>query len=249
MSLTADGRIPLYLQLYWKIKNDILMEDFLPGGRLPTVVELHKRYAISPGTVRKALELLEAENLIILKPGLGTFVRDDIDLVNQAYPLDPQARLNNLKTNFNLKWLSDEWIAPPNRIATIFDSYQDSYQENRIFKIRLVFAKIDNPGQKIYMEAFLSAWFVKAVPLEQIRDKKLLDLIMTSKDFHAVRLEHLIRPWITDHDTALLLGLPTGTPVLHWSWIHYAQNARPVICSEMLSFANVMKSIYEIAGD
>ncbi len=42
-----ENHIPLYLQLYWKLKDDINFMEFSPGERLPTVEELHKQFGVS----------------------------------------------------------------------------------------------------------------------------------------------------------------------------------------------------------
>jgi GntR family transcriptional regulator len=46
-----------------------------PGGLLPSEADLHRELGVSLGTLRKALGVLESEQLIIREPGRGTFVR------------------------------------------------------------------------------------------------------------------------------------------------------------------------------
>ena len=72
------GRIPLYLQLYWKLREDIILQELTPGNRVPTITDLHKRYGVSQGTVRQALDLLDKEGLITLKAGSGIYVNEGI---------------------------------------------------------------------------------------------------------------------------------------------------------------------------
>jgi GntR family transcriptional regulator len=45
-----------------------------PGGLLPSEGELARELGVSQGTVRKALDEMEAENLIVRQQGKGTFV-------------------------------------------------------------------------------------------------------------------------------------------------------------------------------
>jgi GntR family transcriptional regulator len=42
---------------------------------LSSEIDLHRELAVSLGTLRKALGVLEAEKLIVREPGRGTFVR------------------------------------------------------------------------------------------------------------------------------------------------------------------------------
>jgi GntR family transcriptional regulator len=46
-----------------------------PGGLLPSEMDLHRELGVSLGTLRKALGVLESEQLIVREPGRGTFVR------------------------------------------------------------------------------------------------------------------------------------------------------------------------------
>ena len=57
------------------IAADIAKNVWAPGEAIPTELELAKKHVLSLSTVRKALDLLEAEGMIKRKQGSGTFVR------------------------------------------------------------------------------------------------------------------------------------------------------------------------------
>ena len=48
--------------------------EWLPGEAIPSEIELATRDAVSQGTVRKAIDELAAENLLVRRQGKGTFV-------------------------------------------------------------------------------------------------------------------------------------------------------------------------------
>jgi GntR family transcriptional regulator len=48
--------------------------EWLPGSSIPSEMELAARYLVSQGTVRKAIDELAAENLLVRRQGKGTFV-------------------------------------------------------------------------------------------------------------------------------------------------------------------------------
>ena len=48
--------------------------EWLPGAAIPSEMELAARYAVSQGTVRKAIDELAAENLLVRRQGKGTYV-------------------------------------------------------------------------------------------------------------------------------------------------------------------------------
>ena len=48
--------------------------EWKPGEIIPSEVELAARYKVSQGTVRKAIDELAADNLLVRRQGKGTFV-------------------------------------------------------------------------------------------------------------------------------------------------------------------------------
>lgn len=73
MSLRQNTK-PLYLLVIDKIKQDIENGIIKPGNRLPSEFELAKELGVSRATLREALRILEDENVVIRKHGVGTFV-------------------------------------------------------------------------------------------------------------------------------------------------------------------------------
>jgi GntR family transcriptional regulator len=64
--------------LYQQIKSLILQSlqsgEWKPSTAIPSEQELANRYRVSQGTVRKAIDELAAENLVVRRQGKGTFV-------------------------------------------------------------------------------------------------------------------------------------------------------------------------------
>ena len=71
---TAMGYRPLYRQVRDKIVAWLTAGMWVPGAALPSETELARRLGVSQGTVRKALDALAAENVLVRRQGLGTFV-------------------------------------------------------------------------------------------------------------------------------------------------------------------------------
>jgi GntR family transcriptional regulator len=67
---------PLYLQLRDALTERIASGKLKPGQLLPNETELAQEFGVSPGTMRKALDLMESERVITRKQGRGTFVND-----------------------------------------------------------------------------------------------------------------------------------------------------------------------------
>ena len=69
---------PAFSPLYSQIKNLILKSlqtgEWKPGESIPSEMDLATRYRVSQGTVRKAIDELATDNLLVRHQGKGTFV-------------------------------------------------------------------------------------------------------------------------------------------------------------------------------
>ena len=65
---------PLYQQIKSLILHSLQSAEWKPGEPIPSEMELAARFRVSQGTVRKAIDELAAENLVIRRQGKGTFV-------------------------------------------------------------------------------------------------------------------------------------------------------------------------------
>ena len=74
--LNKDSSVALYQQLINEIKESIQAGELKSGDRLMTEGEFSKEYDVSRITVRKAIEVLVEEGILIKKQGIGTFVAD-----------------------------------------------------------------------------------------------------------------------------------------------------------------------------
>lgn len=57
-----------------KIRGNIVLRGLAPGEQLPTEATLMTQYGVSRSTVREAMKLLQAEHIVEIRRGLGSFV-------------------------------------------------------------------------------------------------------------------------------------------------------------------------------
>ena len=70
-----DSPVAPWRQLYALLRGQIEGGELAPGARLPSITDLAQTYDIALTTVRKALDQLKADALIVTSP-MGTFVRE-----------------------------------------------------------------------------------------------------------------------------------------------------------------------------
>lgn len=65
---------PLYQQIKSLLVRSLQEGEWKPGEAIPSELELAARFRVSQGTVRKAIDELATENLLVRRQGKGTFV-------------------------------------------------------------------------------------------------------------------------------------------------------------------------------
>ena len=66
---------PAYAQLVRILRGQIAAGVFRPGDRLPSEAQLCERYGVSPMTVRRVVNILAGQGVVIAEQGRGTFVK------------------------------------------------------------------------------------------------------------------------------------------------------------------------------
>jgi GntR family transcriptional regulator len=65
---------PLYEQIKILLTQSLVAGEWKPGEAIPSEIELAVRFRVSQGTVRKAIDELASENILMRRQGKGTFV-------------------------------------------------------------------------------------------------------------------------------------------------------------------------------
>lgn len=73
---SAPAPRPLYAQVRELMIGRMIQGVWKPGAVLPSEFQLAEEFGVSQGTVRKALDALAAEKLVIRRQGRGTFVAE-----------------------------------------------------------------------------------------------------------------------------------------------------------------------------
>ena len=77
LPVTLEGNAgPLYARVKALVLARITGGDWPPGTALPAEMELAKELGVSQGTVRKALDALTAEQVVVRRQGSGTYVAE-----------------------------------------------------------------------------------------------------------------------------------------------------------------------------
>ena len=74
-SIDRDSYEPAYAQLVNILRQSMATGILRPGDQLPSEAQLCERYGVSPMTVRRAINMLVDQGIVITEQGRGTFVK------------------------------------------------------------------------------------------------------------------------------------------------------------------------------
>ena len=152
MSVNLNGKGPKYLQIYEYLHGMIRRNKIELGDKLPTEIELSKRFRVNRMTVRKALDKLVVEKMVVRKRGQGTYLVANLPK-EFIYNLDIITGFFKDIRNYGLepssKTLKVEVIEASERTAVLLDLNKD---RRVIFMLRIFYAN-DQPMmiEKNYM--------------------------------------------------------------------------------------------------
>ena len=217
---------PLYQQIKALILQSLQQGEWKPGEAIPSEMELAARFRVSQGTVRKAIDELAADNLVMRRQGKGTFVATHAE--------------QHVQYRF-LKLLPDTGDAsvegPAQRTVLDCRRVRASADVARALALRsgdpVVQARriLSFAGEPTILEdIWLPGQAFKGLTAEQMANYQGPTYAMFELDFgvRMVRAEEKIRAVLADEEQAQLLQITPVTPLLSVERIAYTYNDVPM---------------------
>lgn len=100
----TPGFRPLYQQVKQLLTDRIMQASWKPGAMLPSEQKLADELGVSQGTVRKALDAMTDENLLVRRQGRGTFVaeHDQERILFQFFKMTPDEGARRLPDSLDV---------------------------------------------------------------------------------------------------------------------------------------------------
>ena len=217
---------PLYQQIKVLILNSLQAGEWKPGELIPSEIDLAGRFRVSQGTVRKAIDELAAENLLIRRQGKGTFVATHSAQQVQYRFLRLMPDNGDLGTEGPAERQIVEckhMRAPADIARALALSTGDA-----VLQLHRVLAFQGTPT--IVEEVWLPGDTFKGLTAERLDayGGPMYALFETEFGVHMVRAEEKIRAVAADEASARLLGLAQGAPLLSVERIAFTYNDVPM---------------------
>lgn len=214
---------PLYQQIRQLLLRSLEEGEWKPGESIPSEFELAGRFHVSQGTVRKAIDELAAEHILIRRQGKGTFV---------ATHHEPVVRFRFLKlapkegepvpATSKILWCRK--IRANSEVAKALDLRAG----DALICIRRVLSFAGKPT--LVDDIYLPAVIFKGLSMSMLRDSPspLYGLFESKFGVSMVRAEEKVRAMAAPEDVADLLGIALAYPLLRVDRISYTYGDRAV---------------------
>lgn len=110
MGMEFEDKTPIYLQIIKLIKADIVTNKLKGGDKLPSVREMSINLKVNPNTIQRAYQELERRNLIYAQRGMGNYVREDQNMVEDIKKEMAEESINTFISSMKTLGFSPEEI-------------------------------------------------------------------------------------------------------------------------------------------
>lgn len=204
---------PAFRPLYQQIKELILRSlgagDWPPGSMIPSEIDLAAQYGVSQGTVRKAIDELAAENLLVRLQGKGTFVASHSD-PNAPYRFLRLRPDDGRALEKRSQALSCAVIPADETVASAF-AIQAGDPVIAVERILCL-----NNDAAAFDQIFLAADSFAGLTLEMLRQEQrpFYGILEGRFGVRMIHAEEKLRAITADARVAERLALSNGTPIL-----------------------------------
>lgn len=214
---------PLYEQIKILITQSLVAGEWRPGEVIPSELELASRFKVSQGTVRKAIDELAAENILVRRQGKGTFV---------ATHTEEHAQYRFLR----IVELSGKKEFPSSEVLYCERGKADSVAADRLglkrgAPVMLVRRILRLSGEPVILDDIcLSATLFKGLNESLINEFQgtLYSLYESRYGTRIIRAEERIQAIAADETAAKLLGMEVNAPLLDIDRVAYTYGDQPV---------------------
>ncbi|PXW90942.1 GntR family transcriptional regulator [Streptohalobacillus salinus] len=215
---------PRYLLVIEQIKEKIKEGELEPGERLPSEMEFSKQLRVSRNTLREALRILEEENIIIRKHGVGTFVNRKPQFrggLEELFSITDMIKREGKEPS--TEWLFTGYTDPHSDDIEELELTEDErvYLVKRLRKadgLPLVYCIDKLPEHK------LSADFM-------IRGESMLDALQKDAGIIISYAKADINTISYHHEISKMLNCDKDTPLLVLKQIHFDLDDHPILYS------------------
>lgn len=215
---------PLYKQIKELLLESLEAGEWKPGESIPSEVELASLYQVSQGTVRKAIDELAAESVLIRRQGKGTFVATHHeDEVRYRFLRLASRHGQEKKEKPASKFLACDFRQAEQLELDLLELPPGS----EVIEIDRVMRFDDKPV--VFEQIILPAESFKDLNLATLQKQlPLYGLFESNFGVSMIRAEEQLYAVAANAEVSELLGVPEGYPLLAINRIAYTYGDKPI---------------------
>jgi GntR family transcriptional regulator len=218
-----SGPLPLYHQLEENLRARIHAGEFEPGALLPTEEQICTEYGVSRITVRRALDALISQGLIVRRRGVGSFVAE------------PKAGVRSVRLAGSL----DEFLAASGMLETQMISLNETVAPAEIAES----LQIEQGAPVVCLEAltrlkgapigYLNIYFPAEIgrllePADIDNNIPVIRMMERKLNTRVVRAEQVIEPDRAGAAAGKHLDIDPQAPVLRVTRVYFTAFDKPI---------------------
>ncbi|MCC6531857.1 MAG: GntR family transcriptional regulator [Burkholderiales bacterium] len=214
---------PLYKAVKLRITRGLVDGQWRPGAAIPSEARLAQMFQVSVGTVRKAIDELVAEKILLRQQGRGTFVA--------AHTAD-----RTLFYFFHLVGKDGRKETPATELLSFVRARAEADEAvklgigrgDRVYRIRNL---LRLSGEPVVIDDIVIPAQLFVDLDERVfgaREGTIYGLYQARYGINVIRIAERLSATLADRSTGALLGVASGTPLLAIARIAYTYHDRPV---------------------
>jgi len=220
--VNRQSKTPLYHQVVENLRELIQSEQLAAGEMTPSEWDLSGAYGVSRLTVRRAIDDLVREGLLIRKHGVGTFVAHTS--VAQIYP-------SELSFTRNMEQIG---LKPTSKIVSLETLPAEPEIAQRLGieagapVFELVRVRLGDDQPLILETTYLSAARFPGLTEANLTDGSLYNFLSAHYQVDITALDHILEPTLLNDREAALLEVETGEPAILSEMVGLTTEGAPV---------------------
>ena len=215
--------LPLYQQIKDLLTRSLQAGEWRPGEIIPSEVELAARFKVSQGTVRKAIDELATENLLVRRQGKGTFVATHAEE-------NTQYRFLRLKPDEGVSPLMQRRLIECRRMRAPPDVARALALKAGEAAVQLRRLLLSDERPVVLDDIWLPGTLFKGLTAEKLGGYRgpMYSLFETEFGVRMIRAEEKIRAVAAAAEEAAVLALAVGAPLLSVERLSFTYGDKPV---------------------
>lgn len=199
--VTVDSVVPLYHRVYTALRQQLLEGRYPPARPMPGEPQLARTFGVARVTVRRALQQLEAEGLVVRQASRGTFA------TASASPAEARANISGLLENLvtvgqgtRARLLSFDNVPPPPEVTALLGTAE---------ALRIVRVRLAGTLPVAHYTHYLPPLTASSLRRAALKSHPVLSLLEDA-GFVAASAEQALTARTAEEGIAMALDVPVG---------------------------------------